>query len=422
MSSSEDLFNRAKLLIPGGVNSPVRACNSVGSSPLFIKKGSGSHIFSEEGEEYIDYVMSWGPLILGHSHPEVTREVHNAVDQGSSFGAPCSQEVQLAEMIRQAVPSIERVRIVNSGTEATMSALRVARAYTGKNKVLKFRGCYHGHVDNLLAQAGSGVATLAIPGTPGVPEETVKQTLLAPYNDKDAVESIFEQHGDEIAAIIVEPVAGNMGLVPPRPEFLQKLRETSNKHGSLLIFDEVISGFRVSFGGAQAYYNVTPDLTCLGKIIGGGFPVGAFGGRSEIMDYLAPCGSVYQSGTLAGNPVAMTAGLATLNLLSRSDYQSLANDTLDLAQELTEILGSKGVPIRLNCLGSLFSLFFTSEEVTDFESAQKTDLELFKKFYSQMRKQGIYLPPSNFECIFTSFVHTGQDFEKTLEAARKVEF
>ncbi len=422
MSSSEELFNKAKQFIPGGVNSPVRACNSVESTPLLIKKGSGSHIFSEEGEEYIDYVMSWGPLILGHTHPEVTREVHNAVDQGSSFGAPCSQEIQLAESIRQAVPSIEKVRIVNSGTEATMSALRVARAHTGKNKVLKFIGCYHGHVDNLLAQAGSGVATLAIPGTPGVPEETAKQTLLAPYNDNDAVEAIFEQHGDEIAAIIVEPVAGNMGMVPPRSEFLQKLRETSNKYGSLLIFDEVISGFRISFGGAQEYYNVTPDLTCLGKIIGGGFSVGAFGGRSDIMDHLAPCGSVYQSGTLAGNPVAMTAGLTTLNLLSKSDYQSLANDTREFAQELSEILASKGVPIRLNCLGSLFSLFFTSEEVTDFDSAQKTDLNLFKKFYNQMRKQGIYLPPSNFECIFTSFVHTRKDFEQTLEAAKKVEF
>ncbi len=399
----------------------MRACNSVDNSPLFIQKGSGSHIFSEEGDEYIDYVMSWGPLILGHSHPRVIEEVKNSVDKGASFGAPCRQEIELAEMIAQAVPSIEKVRIVNSGTEATMSALRVARSYTGRNKILKFIGCYHGHVDSLLAQAGSGVATLAIPGTPGVPEETAQQTLLAQYNDIEAVESVFEQYGSEIAAIILEPVAGNMGMIPPKVEFLQKLREKSNKTGALLIFDEVISGFRASYGGAQKYFHVTPDLTCLGKIIGGGFPVGAFGGRSEIMDQLAPCGNVYQSGTLAGNPIAMAAGVATLNLLSECDYQALEKDTRDFAQELSRILDSKGVPVQLNCLGSTFSLFFTSEPVTDFASAQKSDLSVFKQFYNQMRKQGIYLPPSNFECIFTSFAHKKEDFERTLEAAQNLE-
>lgn len=421
MTNSQELFNKAQELIPGGVSSPVRACSSVDNFPLFINKGSGSHIFSEEGQEFIDYVMSWGPLILGHSHSKVVEAAQKAVERGSSFGAPCTQEIELAEMITRAIPSVEKIRMVNSGTEATMSALRISRAYTGKKKILKFIGCYHGHVDNLLASAGLGVATLSIPGTPGVPEETVQQTLLAPYNDPEAVRSIFKEQGSEIAAVILEPVAGNMGMIPPKPEFLQELRQITNRYGSLLIFDEVITGFRISFGGAQGYYQVTPDLTCLGKIIGGGFPVGAFGGHSNIMDQLAPCGDVYQSGTLAGNPVAMSAGLATLKILEQCNYQNLENNTWNFAKELADILSSKGLPVQLNCLGAVFSLFYSPEPALDFDSAQKSDLKLFRKFYNHMRKQGIYFPPSNFECIFTSFAHTQKDFEKTLEAAQKFE-
>lgn len=422
MSVSQNLFQKAQKLIPGGVNSPVRACKSVNKDPLFIKKGSGSHVFSEDGQELIDYVLSWGPLILGHCHPDVLRNVHKAVDQGSSFGAPCSLELDLAQAIIDALPGVEMIRMVNSGTEATMSALRVARAYTGKNKILKFTGCYHGHVDTLLAQAGSGLATLAIPGTPGVQEDSIKHTLLCPFNDLESASSLFQEHGQDIAAVIVEPVAGNMGLVPPREGFLQGLKELTQQHKSLLIFDEVITGFRVSYGGAQSYFNVTPDLTCLGKIIGGGFPVGAFGGKADIMQYVAPSGSVYQAGTLAGNPVAMAAGVTTLKILAQSDYQSLHQRTQNFALELKNILAEKGVPVQLNCLSSIFTLFFTPEPVNNFTSAQKTDLNLFQKFYTQMLEQNIYIAPSNFECTFTSFAHSEEDFEKTLEAARKVRF
>ena len=327
MHDSKELFQKARAVIPGGVNSPVRACQSVGMDPLFIAKGKGSHIFSEEGNRYIDYVLSWGPMLLGHAHPEVTDAVHRAVDNGSSFGAPCVQEIELAEAIVDAFPGMDMVRMVNSGTEATMSALRVARAHTGRNKILKFEGNYHGHVDALLASAGSGVATLSIPGTPGVPEHTVQDTIIVPYNDLEAARAVFEQQGDEIAAIILEPVAGNMGLVPPQSGFLQGLRELADSYGSVLIFDEVITGFRMDYGGAQTLFGMTPDLTCLGKIIGGGFPVGAYGGKKELMERIAPCGSVYQAGTLAGNPVAMAAGVATLRLLAKSNYTALAEQT-----------------------------------------------------------------------------------------------
>ncbi|MDZ7758860.1 MAG: glutamate-1-semialdehyde 2,1-aminomutase [Desulfovermiculus sp.] len=422
MKTSAQLFAKAQQLIPGGVNSPVRACQSVHTDPLFIRQGKGSRIFSEDGQEFIDYVMSWGPLLLGHCQDEVVETVHKAVDLGASFGAPSRHEISLAELIVDALPGVEMVRMVNSGTEATMTALRLARAYTGRSKVLKFIGCYHGHVDSLLAQAGSGLATLSLPGTPGVPEHTVQDTLLAPYNDLQTVQDLFAEYGSEIAAVIVEPVAGNMGLVPPVPDFLPGLRKMSQEHGSLLIFDEVITGFRMDYGGAQSLFGVTPDLTCLGKIIGGGFPVGAFGGKKEIMEYLAPCGQTYQAGTLAGNPVAMAAGAATLSLLQNCDYESLAQKTQRLALELKSILEEKGVPVSVNCLASAFTLFFTSTPVTDFETAKTTNTELFAHFYRHMRSQGVYIAPSGFECTFTSFAHTDLDYDQTLEAAKDISF
>jgi len=422
MPSSRELFQRANAVIPGGVNSPVRACRSVDTYPLFIDRGAGSRMVSVEGEEYIDFVMSWGPLLLGHSHPEVLAAAKKAADKGSSFGAPCLPELEMAEAIVHAVPGVDMVRMVNSGTEATMSALRVARAATGRNKVLKFIGCYHGHVDSLLAQAGSGLATLSIPGTPGVPPETAQQTLQAPFNDISAVRDIFREHGQDIAAVIVEPAAGNMGLVPPQDGFLAGLRSLCDEHGSLLVFDEVITGFRLAFGGAQEHFGVLPDLTCLGKIIGGGYPVGAFGGKREVMEHVAPCGSMYQAGTLAGNPVAMAAGLKTLEILSKSDYAGLAERTRGFATELASRIESKGVSVKLNCLGSVFTLFFTGDRVTDFESAKRSDQTLFQSYYSQMRQQGIYLAPSNFEGTFTSFAHTEEDFERTLEAASNLRF
>jgi glutamate-1-semialdehyde 2,1-aminomutase len=419
MSQSSKLFQKAQMLIPGGVNSPVRACRSVEAEPLFISRGQKGRIVSEDGLEMIDFVLSWGPLLLGHAHPEVNEAVCRAVENGSSFGAPIRDEVEIAQAIIDAVPGIEMVRMVNSGTEATMSALRLARAYTGRSRVLKFEGCYHGHADPFLASAGSGVATLCIPGTPGVPEETVKDTLLAPYNDLHSAEALFQAQGPSIAAVIVEPVAGNMGLVLPKPGFLQGLRDLTTNHGALLIFDEVITGFRIAYSGAQGHFGVTPDLTCLGKIIGGGFPVGAYGGKREIMQRIAPCGDVYQAGTLSGNPVAMAAGLATLKVLARSDYSGLESRTRDLSGELKAILEAKGLPVTLNQIASAFTLFFTDAPVTDFASAKRSDTRLYASFYRQMREQGIYLAPSGFECAFTSFAHTEEDFQQTLEAARR---
>ncbi len=422
MSKSIDLFTKAQTLIPGGVNSPVRACNSVACNPLFISKAAGSKLTTVDGAELIDYVMSWGPMLLGHAPAEVNEAACAAIARGASFGAPCENEVVLAEAIVDAVPSIEMVRMVNSGTEATMSALRLARGYTGRKYMVKFEGCYHGHGDSFLAAAGSGLATLSIPGTPGVPEDTVKQTLLAPYNDLDAVKALFEKHGDDIACLFVEPVAGNMGLVLPAEGFLQGLRDICTQYGALLIFDEVITGFRASFGGAQKRFGITPDLTTLGKIIGGGFPVGAYGGRKDIMARIAPSGDVYQAGTLSGNPVAMAAGLTTLKLLKNADYAGLEARTTKLANDLKAILEEKGLPIYLTNIGSLFTLFFTETPVTNFETAKTTNTDLFTKFYGQMRANGVNLAPSGYECAFTSFAHSDEDFEKTLEAARKVQF
>ena len=422
MSISNILFDQAKKIIPGGVNSPVRTCSGVGADPLFISHAQGPYIYSEDGHKMVDYVMSWGPMILGHNHPAVNRALHEAVDKGTSYGAPCKPEIDLAGLIVEALPGVDMVRMVNSGTEATMSALRLARGYTGRSLVLKFTGCYHGHVDAFLASAGSGAATLCIPGTPGVPEEVVANTLLADYNNLGQVKALFEKHGRDIAAIFVEPVAGNMGLVLPEKGFLEGLRQLADQSGTLLVFDEVITGFRISYSGAQGYYGIVPDMTCLGKIIGGGLPVGAYGGKKEIMEKIAPCGDVYQAGTLSGNPLAMTAGYHTLKALQDMDYQLLTDKTEELANNLKKILTDKGVPVQLNTIGSIFTLFFTSEPVRDFTSAKKSNQELFKTFYNQMRDQGIYLAPSGFECAFNSFAHGPEEWEKTLDAARKVKF
>jgi len=422
MTTSHELFERAKRVIPGGVNSPVRACLSVGAEPLFIERAYGSKMRSVEGREYIDYVMSWGPMLLGHAHPEVVEAARAATARGSSFGAPCEAEVVLAEMVCAAMPGIEMARMVSSGTEATMSALRLARAATGRNRIVKFEGCYHGHADAFLASAGSGVATLSIPGTPGVPEDTVRHTLLAPYNDLAAVKNLFEVYEKDIAAVFVEPVAGNIGLVPPAPGFLQGLRDVCTKHGALLVFDEVITGFRLAYGGAQSVFGITPDLTCLGKIIGGGFPVGSYGGRRDLMEMIAPSGGVYQAGTLSGNPVAMAAGIATLTLLAKADYDGLAAKTSRLAGELAKILESKGTAVQCNTMASAFTLFFAPAPVTNYETAKASDTARYAALYRSMREAGVYLAPSGFECAFTSFAHGEEDFAATVEAARSARF
>ncbi len=421
-STSEALFARACELIPGGVNSPVRACHNVHASPLFIARGRGSRIFDVDGNEYVDFVLSWGPMILGHAHEEVTRAVAEAAARGTSYGAPCEDEVNLARMVVGALPSVEMVRMVNSGTEATMSALRLARGYTGRARLVKVGGCDHGHADPFLAAAGSGLATFSIPGTPGVPEAVVADTLLAPYNDLAAVEALFEERGSEIAAVIVEPVAANMGLVPPRPGFLEGLREITRRHGALLIFDEVITGFRLGYSGAQGRFGVDPDLTTLGKIIGGGLPVGAFGGRAEIMRNVAPAGKVYQAGTLSGNPLAMAAGLATLSRLKSLDYGALERRTAAFASELEAILRAKGLPIQVHSVASMFTPYFTEGPVDSFEDVQRCDQALFERFYKGMRSRGVYLAPSAFETGMVSFVHTEEDFSRALDAARALVF
>ncbi len=418
MASSSDLFKHAQEVLPGGVNSPVRACKSVGCDPLFIEKADGSRMWSVDGQELIDYVMSWGPMMLGHGYQPIKDAALKAVEMGASYGSPCPDEITLAEEIIKMIPSIEMVRMVNSGTEATMSALRLARGITGRDKVLKFEGCYHGHSDCFLASAGSGLATFSIPGTPGVPEGTVKDTLLAPYNDLAAVKAVFEKEGKNIAAIIVEPVAGNMGLVLPAEGFLQGLRDLCDEYGALLIFDEVITGFRVSAGGVQKRFGVEADLTTLGKIIGGGFPVGAYGGKREFMSRISPCGDVYQAGTLSGNPVAMAAGIATLRALQKQDYDALEARTLKLAQDLKAALEANGFKMTLNHIASIFTLFFTDKPVTDFESAKTGDADIYSAFYRHMRAKGFNLAPSSFECTFTSFAHSEADYEATLEAVK----
>ncbi|NJB68223.1 glutamate-1-semialdehyde 2,1-aminomutase [Desulfobaculum xiamenense] len=422
MSKSQELFEQAKTLIPGGVNSPVRACLSVGVDPIFIDSARGSRLTTVDGDELVDFVMSWGPMLLGYGHPEVNAAAAAAAAKGTSFGAPCALEVEMAKAVVDAVPSIEMVRMVSSGTEATMSALRLARGYTGRSKVVKFMGNYHGHSDSFLASAGSGLATLSIPGTPGVPAETVAHTLLAPYNDLDAVKALFAAHGSDIAAVIVEPCAGNMGLVLPADGFLKGLRAVTEQYGALLIFDEVITGFRVSFGGAQKRFGITPDLTTLGKIIGGGYPVGCYGGKREIMERVAPSGDVYQAGTLSGNPVAMAAGLATLRLLEQADYGALERRTVKLVDEMTGLFMEKSVPVTVNTIASLFTVFFTREEITDFDSARKADGERYASFYRQMRANGVNLAPSGYECSFTSFAHTEEDYDHFLDAVSKVQF
>lgn len=421
MTRSEQLFKEAQKLIPGGVNSPVRACSSVGSSPIFIRSGKGSKIISVDGKEYIDFVQSWGPMLLGHAHPEVTRAIKEAVERGTSFGAPCEDEVVLAEMVCEALPSVEMVRMVSSGTEATMSALRLARGYTGRRKLIKFDGGYHGHGDAFLAAAGSGVATLSIPGTPGVPDDVVAHTLIAPYNDSEAVGELFRLHGDDIAAVFVEPAAGNMGLVLPKPGFLEALRVLCDKYGALLVFDEVITGFRVSYSGAQGRFGIMPDLTTFGKIIGGGMPVGAYGGKREIMSKVAPSGPVYQAGTLSGNPVAMAAGIATLNVLKKSDYAALSDRVENFCQAMENIFAGKGVPVRINRLASMYTIYFTDEDVVNFATAKKSDLVRYAKLYKYLRENGIYTAPSGFEAAMVSFAHTGEDFQKALEAIKRAE-
>lgn len=418
-SKSEILFQKACQLMPGGVNSPVRACKNVHASPLFVERAKGAHLWDVDGNEYIDFVLSWGPLLLGHANPQVTEAIREAASMGSSFGAPCPAEVELAELVTQALPGVEMLRMVNSGTEATMSALRLARGFTGKNKFIKFAGCYHGHADPFLAAAGSGVATFEIQGTPGVPASVAADTLLAPYNDLEAVEKIFAQWPNQIAAIIVEPVAANMGLVLPVAGFLEGLRKLATENGTVLIFDEVITGFRLSFGGAQKYYNITPDLTTLGKIIGGGLPVGCFGGKKEIMKHIAPDGEVYQAGTLSGNPLAMASGIAALKQLALADYDSLAAQCRWFARELHAILNKKAA-VQVPSIASMFGIFFSEEPVTNFEKAKKCNQNLYEKFYHQMRSQGIYMAPSAFETGMLSFAHTDRDYEQTLEAAGKV--
>jgi glutamate-1-semialdehyde 2,1-aminomutase len=418
---SRKLFAQAQQVIPGGVNSPVRACRSVGTEPVFIQRGEGSRLFDADGNAYIDYVGSWGPMILGHTHPDVIEAIRSVLGRGTSFGAPTDLEIELAEMVIEAVPSIEMVRMVNSGTEATMSAIRLARGVTGRDLLIKFDGCYHGHADTLLVEAGSGVATLGIPGSPGVPEAFVQNTLSLPYNDVERLADVISKKGDKIAAIIVEPVAGNMGLVPPEPGFLETLRTLTQDRGIILIFDEVMTGFRVAYGGAQALYEVIPDLTCMGKIIGGGLPVGAYGGKKDIMKKVAPEGPVYQAGTLSGNPVAMVAGIATLKCLRQSRfYETLSAKSGMLEAGLKEAAAKAQLPMVSNRVGSMMGLFFTEERVFDFAGAQKSDLEMFAKYFRGMLKRGIYLAPSQYEALFVSSAHNEGDIQATILAAEEV--
>ncbi len=422
MNQSKELFALAQHYIPGGVNSPVRAFNGVGGEPVFIKAGQGAYIFDENDHEYIDYVGSWGPMIAGHAHPKIIAAVTESVKNGLSFGAPTALEVKLAERICQLLPSIELVRMVNSGTEATMSAIRLARGFTGRDKIIKFAGCYHGHADSLLVQAGSGALTLGVPSSAGVPKSIAEHTLVAEFNRLDTVKTLFEKHGADIAAVIVEPVPGNMNCVPPDREFLTGLRALCDQYKSVLIFDEVMTGFRVALGGAQAHYNIKPDLTTLGKVIGGGMPVGAFGGRADIMRCIAPLGPVYQAGTLSGNPVAMTAGLASLDLISEPQFfEKITQNTQKLLQGLEIRAKAAGIPFCTTAVGGMFGLFFTeAHEIKTFDDVKKCDVERFKKFFHGMLQEGIYFAPSAFEAGFVSSAHGEKEFTKTWHAAEKV--
>jgi len=413
-SQSQKLFERAQLSIPGGVNSPVRAWRGVGGTPRFIARGEGAHLFDADDNEYIDYICSWGPLLLGHRHPEILDAIHQALARGTSFGAPTEQEIELAETIRAMVPSMQMVRLVNSGTEATMSALRVARGFTNRELTIKFEGCYHGHVDSLLVKAGSGVATLGLPDSPGVPKGFSDTTIAIPFNNVEAVEDAFRTHPDKIAAVIVEPVCGNMGCIPPNGGYLEALRRITERHEALLIFDEVMTGFRVAPGGAQQLYNIKPDLTTLGKVIGGGLPIAAYGGRRDIMTYIAPSGPIYQAGTLSGNPLAVASGLAMLRHIQAHPeiYEQLNRATARLAT-----CGPENVTV--NRIGSMMTWFFTDADVTDYDTAKLSDTIRFGKFFHAMLERGIYLPPSQFEALFVSTAHTAADLERTVEAARQ---
>ena len=420
-AKSQSLYERALKIIPGGVNSPVRACKSVGADPLFIERGEGCMIYDADGNRFIDYIGSWGPLILGHRHPAVIEAIISVLERGTSFGAPTDLEIELAQMVIDAVDSVDVVRMVNSGTEATMSAIRLARGATGRDIVIKFDGCYHGHADTLLVAAGSGVATLGIPGSPGVPEAVAQHTVSLPFNDKDTFEKVMDEKGDKIACVIVEPVAGNMGMVQPADGFLEALRELTAKHGAILIFDEVMTGFRVAYGGAQSLYGIVPDLTCFGKVIGGGLPVGAYGGKKEIMSQIAPQGTVYQAGTLSGNPIAMTAGIATLKQLKKDGvYESLEERSSRLVAGLASAAQKAGVPAKVEHVGSMLGMFFTDRDVTCFDDAKTCDLELFSTFYQGMREQGVYIAPSQFEALFLSSAHTDEHIDATVNAAEKV--
>ena len=418
-SKSADLFAKAQQKIPGGVNSPVRAFAGVGGTPLFIERADGAYIFDADGNAYIDYVGSWGPMILGHNHAAIRDAVIHAAQQGLSFGAPTAMEITMAELVSELVPSMEMVRMVSSGTEATMSAIRLARGFTGRDKILKFEGCYHGHADCLLVKAGSGALTLGQPSSPGVPADFAKHTLTATYNDLDSVREAFMAQPDQIACIIVEPVAGNMNCIPPVPGFLQGLREICDEFGALLILDEVMTGFRVAQGGAQAYYNVKPDITTLGKIIGGGMPVGAFGGRRDVMEFIAPTGPVYQAGTLSGNPVAMAAGHACLNvLIEKGNEKRLANTTKRLADGFKALADKHGIPLAVNQVGAMFGFFFIDQDtVTCYDDVTKCDIERFKRFFNLMLDKGVYLAPSAYEACFTSLAHNDKEIDATLEAA-----
>ena len=417
---SKQLYNRALRLMPGGVNSPVRSFSSVGGAPVFISRAKGPYIFDEDGNKYVDYIGSWGPLILGHAHPAVVKAIKHTASMGTSYGAPCRLEIELAEMVRKSFKSIDILRMTNSGTEATMSSVRLARGYNGREYIIKFEGCYHGHADYLLVKAGSGATTFGYPSSPGVPKSFTDKTLLAKYNDTGSVEKLFKKYGDKIAAVIIEPVAGNMGVVVPRQDFLISLRNITSKSGSLLIFDEVMTGFRLSPSGAQGINGIKPDLTCLGKIIGGGLPVGAYGGRKDIMKQVSPDGPVYQAGTLSGNPLAMAAGIATLGELSdKTVYKKLERNTEYLVGEILEIANKLGIKIKVNSIGSMFTIFFSGTEVYDYNSALKSDTKIFSRFFKNLLSAGIMFPPSQFETVFVSTAHTEKELKFTVNAVYK---